>query len=137
VTEQTSIEAWHRIQEQLPAARALAYGLVARYPDRNGNELNRWANTPHLHKRLSELEKMGLIYSPGTKQSSVSNQVGKFWRIVNPATIQTVPTLPESNKVDKEELMEFFVMVGRYLIQPSPELWNEIISWHIDMNSRL
>lgn len=109
--EPTSVAAYEAILASgwLEGEQERVYRFVAEHGPHTGPDLNMALGSSSAHKRPSELEEMGLFYSPGTKASKLSGKEGKIWEI----TTRTDPLIrsPAPPKASRKRLEE---MLGMY-----------------------
>ena len=87
--KRTSREAYHKIKEMgtLSEMRMRAYTYVRFYGPVTSLELDtlgsKQTKRPSLHKRLSELERLGLVKVVGTRKCRVSGNTAEEWDITD------------------------------------------------------
>lgn len=81
--KQTSIDAYNTIKENglLSKMRMEVYDCLHAWGDMTGRELNRHLGGVSFHKRLSELQNLGVIETDGERPCDVTGQVSTVWRV--------------------------------------------------------
>ena len=79
---ETSVDAWHDIQASgvLGTEQLKAYGCLYKYGPQTGRELNDKLG-PDMHKRLSELERYGIVASKGKRKCGITGRIVLEWGV--------------------------------------------------------
>lgn len=99
---QTSREAWASIQSGLPYRRWQALQWVKRYEGKTAAELESLSGLRHLNKRLSELQRQGVVEARGLKESPTSRMTGVRWWSTGAQRPLPLPKKPSRAQLEKE-----------------------------------
>jgi hypothetical protein len=80
----TSLESWASLQQYLPAARWEALAALIKHPGLTARELEKQVDSRHINKRLSELERDGLVAAKDKRPCSVSHRNALTWWPTSP-----------------------------------------------------
>jgi hypothetical protein len=98
----TSREAWAAIQSGLPFRRWQALQWVQSMPGKTAAELEAASGLRHLNKRLSELQRQGVVETRGTKESTTSGMAGVRWWPTGAQRPLPLPKKPTRQQLEKE-----------------------------------
>lgn len=93
MTRETSLAVWQQIQDSLPKRRREVFAAVRVWPSSTATELENATGLRHLNKRLSELERLGLVAGvPST--CGVTGHAALRWRVELTPVAKTTPPRP-------------------------------------------
>ena len=78
----SSYEAYQSVLNDLPGARQKVFRHLFRNGPCTGRELNDAMGSQSAHKRLSELERQGLIFDAGTRTCRISGHESHEWSVI-------------------------------------------------------
>lgn len=122
VIRDTSIQAWEAIQHLLSARRREAYRLVALNPRRTARELEQIGQNPDIHKRLSELEALRVVWSGEERVCSITGMVAVTWGITGTEPIRLRATGPT-----RRQLLALKESLRAFLNTRDVSVWNETV----------
>ena len=108
----SSYEAYQAILEELPGSRQRVFRHLFRHGPSTGRELNEAMGSQSAHKRLSELERQGLIIDSGTRQCRVSGHDSHAWAVIGDGPLLDViaaggvSSLPKAAQPTRRELQD-------------------------------
>jgi hypothetical protein len=102
----TSVEAYRTIEftDLLGQRQWQAYQIVFKHGPMTANELCKVAGKPGLWKRLSELERFGLVQAVGERPCKITGMNATLWEVTN--GLPSKPIRKKSNRQIIRELRE-------------------------------
>ena len=109
---QTSAAAYHEIKSNglLARTRFKVYSYLYNFGPKTGNEVDRDLGGPSWHKRLSELEALGVASRVGRRLCSVSGMECETWDVTPDLPIASNPLAPK--KPTKAEANAALIELG-------------------------
>ena len=78
----SSLDAYQSILSELPGSRRKVFRHLMKQGPLTGRELNQHMNSQSAHKRLSELQRQGLIVDAGTRTCRVTGHESHAWNVI-------------------------------------------------------
>lgn len=106
----TSVSSFEQIKDSglLSKARLLAFEAIVRNGPVTGSELNAILRSKSGHKRLSELQRLGLVEESGRKICSKTGHEVIAWKVKDEPTIlaEQLKKVPRPSKEDIKETLK-------------------------------
>ena len=103
---ETSIDAWRDIQSNgvLGVEQLKAYGCLYRYGPQTGRELDDKLG-PDMHKRLSELERLGVVACKGKRKCAITGRIVFEWALTGELPVKPPPAVKTKRSKPLLELL--------------------------------
>ena len=107
----SSWDAYNAIVGELPEARRCVFRQLMKHGGHTGRELNEVMGSQSAHKRLSELERQGLVEDAGTRECRVTGHIAHVWaivgedRILDSVSEDGIVSLPRATAPTRAELL--------------------------------
>jgi len=129
----TSIDAFHEMEEVLSLMRLEAYNMLHDHGPLTGREMNARADNPSFHKRLSELEDMGVIYTPGKRVCTVTGLLVHEWLVTSGSPKKLIKQAPPRPKAEQilvaVNFMRWLYVLASYRKKAVPDEFVVVVRW--------
>lgn len=133
----SSVKAWNSAPVQKVAATLRDRALdVLRSQEATGAELNQILGSSSAHKRLSELEAMGLIEQRPSRECSITGQKVTVWAAIDGAVPRPIEKTKTPTRAEMREGFEHFCELAKFARRRGFEFSPELIRFSKELRRK-